>query len=325
MRKRTWAVVGAPLMMWLACAAGVVTAQVVTNSTEGINATGTATVQRRATMMRVQVQLVAQGPDAPAAMARLKETQAAARKKLAELGASGEGAIRFAPVQIELAPAAPTDPRAAMMAQVMAQRAGARAKKPATGPTDKPTKLTVGLQADLPLSGNSDEEVLANAAALAKKVREADIANKRGAASNLTPQEQEEQEEAQAQVQQQFGGMPAPPDPLEPTISFVAKLSDDDRAAAATEAFKHARDDAARTAGAAGAGLGAIRTLTSQVASADALQNTNPYANVYQMYGMNAGANPLAAAFTPSPDEAVGQQPLGVTYRVTVTTSFHIK
>lgn len=53
--------------------------------------------------------------------------------------------------------------------------------------------------------------------------------------------------------------------------------------------------------------------------------SANPYANYYQMYGINAGSNPMATAFTPSPDEAVGQQPLGVTYRVTVTTSFHIK
>src|SRR3954462_1480836 len=79
---------------------------------------------------------------------------------------------------------------------MMRQQMAVRGKTPATNPAAS-TSVKLTLKADWPLGGGGDE-LLVNAATLAQKIKDADVAGKKAAAKNLSPEQQEEAEEQQA-------------------------------------------------------------------------------------------------------------------------------
>src|SRR5207248_364694 len=138
------------------------------------------------------------------------------------------------------------------------------------------------------------------------KIKSADVAGMKNAPA-LSPEQQEEQEEQQGMAQQMGDASQA--DPREAQFVYVARLSEDEQSRIASEAFAKAKAEAARLAKAAGADLGALRQLSSQVAPSTTEETENPY---YYLANMGRPrANPTAA-------EAVGPQASEVSMRVVV-------
>jgi uncharacterized protein YggE len=287
---------------------------------EGITGVGVATIERPPNVLRMQVELTAQGTDMADAVKKLRAAEAAARKKLAELGAT-ESSVSASPINDGSARSS----RQAQMEYYMRQQMAARGKKPATNPAAS-TSVSLTLKADWPLSGSGDE-LLVNASTLAQKIKAADVAGKKAAAASMTPEQQEEAEEHQGNAGQQAeamaemnagigpnaGGMPG-----EPKFTYVATLTEEEQTKATADAFAKARVQAGRLAKAAGTDLGALRQLTSQRASTADSQNPTEYmAALYQ--NMLAGGRPPG---TEDSAEAVGTSPTNVGVRITVTASF---
>src|SRR3982750_675491 len=115
-------------------------AQTVTSTATDrtITGVGVATIERPANLLRMQVDLTAEGTDAKDAVTKLRAAEAAARKKLAGLGAA-EKAIPPSPVR-DVAGA--KNPRQAQMELIVRQQRGMAAggaKKPATAPSPSVT------------------------------------------------------------------------------------------------------------------------------------------------------------------------------------------
>jgi len=199
----------------------------------------------------------------------------------------------------------------------MRQQMGRAGKKPTTAQA-KVVKLAATLKAEWALNGSGDE-LLTNSWSLVEKIKSADVGGKKNAPA-LTPEQQEEQEEQQGMAEQMAAQMGdgSQADPREPQFVYVARLSEDEQARVAGEAFVKAKAEAARLAKAAGADLGALRQLASQVAPATNQENENPY------FAYLANAMGPARA-TSSASEAVGPQASEVSMRVVVTAAFAVK
>ena len=194
---------------------------------------------------------------------------------------------------------------------------GRAGKKPTTAQA-KVVKLAATLKAEWPLNGSGDE-LMTNSWSLVEKIKSADIAGRKDAPA-LSPEQQEEQEEQQGMAEQMAAQMgdASQNNPGEPQFVYVARLSEAEQARVAAEAFAKAKTEAARLAKAAGADLGALRQLSSQVAPAKNEENENPY------YAYLASAMGGVRA-NPSNSEAVGPQPSEVSVRVVVTAAFAVK
>src|SRR4051794_26635058 len=86
-------------------------------SGEGITGVGVATLERSPNVLRMQVELTAQGTDMADAVKKLRTTESAARKKLAELGAT-ESSVSASPISDANA----TNSRQAQMEILMRQQ-----------------------------------------------------------------------------------------------------------------------------------------------------------------------------------------------------------
>ena len=109
--------------------------------------------------------------------------------------------------------------------------------------------------------------------------------------------------------------------PGEPMFVFVTPIAPADREKALAEGFQKAKSRAARLAKAAGAELGALKSLNDSESDASDESNGSPYGydrQAYQMMQMMRGGMDELA-------EAIGAQPTNVVYRVTVTASFDLK
>jgi uncharacterized protein YggE len=274
-----------------------------------ITGTGSATIARQPNLLRMQIALNAEGKDMKEALAKLRATEAAARKKLLDLGASGPSVLLS-----DIRDGSVKSQREMQMEMIMMRQQGRAGKKPTTAQA-KVVKLAATLKAEWPLNGGGDE-LLTNSWSLVEKIKSADVGGKKNAPA-LSPEQQEEQEEQQAMAEQ-MGDPSQPADPREPQFVYVARLSEDEQARAAAEAFAGAKAEAAHLAKAAGADLGALRQLSSQVAPAKNEDNENPY---YAYL-----ANAMGGARTnPSISEAVGPQASEVSMRVVVTAAFAVK
>jgi hypothetical protein len=167
---------------------------------------------------------------------------------------------------------------------------------------------------------------LVNAAGLVQKIKAADVAGRKAAVANLSPEQQEEAEEqqgagqsAEAMAEMTMGmGPNAAGPPGEPKFTYVATLSDEEQAKATADAFAKARAQAGRLAKAAGTDLGPLLYLSSRRTPTANAGNPNEYmAQVYQ--NMLAGGRPPG---TGDAAEAVGTSPSNVGVRITVTASF---
>ena len=280
-----------------------------------VTGSGTVTLTRQPNVLRMTLEVTGEGKDVKEALAKLKAQEKAVREKLAGLGAA-EGSVKFEDARINAAAAA----RQAQMEQMIRMRTGRGGKPPTTGPAQPPVNVAATLTVDWPLKAQSAVDLLVEAHDLQAKVRAAKLVEPAAAAGG-TPEELEEAEERLGLVMNENGANPG-----EPTFLYVSKLSDDERAKATAEAFKKAKEEAARVAKAAGADLGSLRQLTSE---AGAAMDTNPYGGGFDYsspYGRAMfGAMQRQAAGAGDAAEAVGAQPGKVSYRVTVSASFALK
>jgi hypothetical protein len=278
---------------------------------DAITGTGTAVIKKTPEVMRMQIQLSADGKSLKDALTKLSQRKEAAKKKLANLAAA-EQSITFDDVRPELA-----DPRQAME-RMMRQRMGARtSRSPTTGPgaagAAMNVKVVVTLKAEWPLSGKSPEELLLVSHELQDKIKAADLADMKTASL-------EEQELREEQAGNEYGQQG--PAPGEPAFLFVARISPDDRSKAMADAFNKAKANAHELAKAAGAHLGGLKQMSGQ-ASVDTSQYQQMVQYRYMQYGQ------IHEGYGASPDgeqgEAIGMQPGSVIMRVAVSASFGIK
>ena len=279
-----------------------------------VSSTGTATLKKAPDVLRMQVELRGEGKDMTEALAKLHANEATAKKSLVELGAT-DASIQLKDVKDGSVKNPREQQMEYYMRQQMMQRGGK--KPPTTAPVT--VKVSATLLAEWPLSGTGDE-LMAKTWALTDKVKKADIAGAKSAPASLTPEQQEEMEEQQAMLQQAMAAEGAAG--AEPQFTYVAKVSDQDQANLAAEAFKNAKAEAARLAAASGMQLDALRQISAQaIASSNAQNNEQQMYYAYAQMMSGNRANPAAAGAT----EATGKQPSDVEMRVIVTTTFALK
>jgi uncharacterized protein YggE len=288
------------LMMTLSSAA-VAAAQAP--SANEVSSTGTAKIAKSPQLLRVQVELSAEGPTAADALAKLNARKDDARKKLVGVGAN-EKSIVFTDLRVG------GDRRQQMEAALRS-----RIPRPARTPTSQPAasvSLSCTLKAEWALAGKNADELLIEGVALQEKIRSADPAGAQGtgAAADVDQELREEME-----MMGQGGNVPSPL-----TFIFVAKISPEERTKALGEAFASAKTSAAELAKAAGAEIGPVRQLQSR-ASFEAQFSGDldemRYGPAYRQYMRNM---PEA-----EPDEAIGPQPTSVTTQIMVMASFALK
>ena len=282
-------------------------------SPEGtISGNGVVTLKPQPGILRLQVDLTAEGKDMKDALAKLKEAQNAIKPQVLSLGAS-EASVSFQTPRVGNA----TNDRRQQMERMMRSR---MAKKATTaGAPGTPVTLTTTLKAEWPRKSAAAEEMLVTSQELKQKVQ-AIIK----AASRTNAASEEEREEAEGSPD--MSNMPyddGSPKPGEPMIIFVGKVSDDELAKATADAFKKAKDEAARLAKAAGAELGALRMLSGQAAFPSMDESYGGYNPYYQRLMYMAAQQQRGGG--DASREAVGMDPGSVKMDVTVMASFGIK
>lgn len=278
-----------------------------------VTGTGRVAVSRQPNVLRMTIELPAEGKNVKEAIANLNAERAALAGKLEKLGAAGD-AVTFGEPRIGGASGGAMSMQQRMMRQVMRmQRAGGRA---AAKPADKdapPPKVAVSLTAvaEWPLEGESPEELIVAGYTLREKLRAGGLA-KPPAERELTPEEQEEMEEMA--MMDEDGEAAAPG---EPSFEFVARFTAEERGRAMAEAFAKAKADAARLAAAAGGSLGALRTVSGS-ASSEGYDEDDDYGFQRAMLQQLG----VAPAGQTGVDEATADEPGAVSLEVTVTAGF---
>jgi uncharacterized protein YggE len=279
----------------------------------GGTVTGTARLERRPDVMRVQFDVAAEAGTMKDAVAQLRAKEKAAREKLAKLGAA-EGSVR---VDDPRGGAAGEQDPQAQVNRMLRGRLGQQPNRPATGPAAPSVKVAARVRAEWKLPAGSADELLVAAQELTAKVKAADLAGKadRKAAS---PEEQEEAEERA--MMNQANGVAAADDVA---TTFVSRVSEEDRAKLLAEAFGRAKRDAARLAKAAGSEAGPVHQLTATAAAGDA-DPSNPYGRFVQAQMAMAGQAGQPTSDDPDAAEAVGVTAGSVTYLVSLSATFSL-
>lgn len=280
-----------------------------TGDTATVTAAGAFTLTKQPDVVRMAVVLTGKGKDLAEAMSSLSDRRAASRAQVAALGAV-ESTIKISGPRIG---ASTTDQQRRMQQMVMNRlqnRGGA-----GDDDDDKPEPVTVSvtLSAEWKLEGGEPEAVLVYSHALQEKIKAADLA---GLDEDKELSEEEEELAEEMQGFNMYGGMPQAK-PGEPSFVFVASITDEELASATREAFGRARSEATRLAGAAGAKLGSVRTLSSTKAGVD---SDNQYAMMAQYMSamMQQGLTPPDTGSAEATSPQFGE----LQYQVTVSAKF---
>ncbi|MGQ0635969.1 MAG: SIMPL domain-containing protein [Planctomycetaceae bacterium] len=287
-----------------------------------VSGTGSVSLIRAPEKMRLQITIMGRGATLKDALSALQDRVSKAQTQLATLGAEKE-TIKVGDSRISELPNERNQQRQLqiMMMQRMKQRGGKGATK---APAAAPVLVTAQLTADWKLSSKTAEELLLAVHPIQEKIKAADLAGSKEA-EKLSPEQEEMLEEAE----QSFGFNSGDEQkPGEPAFMFVNRVSEAEREKALADAFEKAKAKATRLARAAGARLGALRSLsTSDTGGAG-----------FEDYSMNAVYGSYASramqmlrqqqGATPANDdemEAVGVEPGMVRYNVTITASFTLE
>lgn len=283
-----------------------------------VTASGAAVVSRQPDVLRMTVEVRAEGKDIKDAVTQLGAAREAARAKLKTLGAD-EKSVTFGDPSVGSGGALDPLQRQMQMMQRMMNRGGGTAAKPATGPAS--VTVSAPLTAEFPLKAADADQLLVTGTELREKL-EREFAPPGAAnpgADGLSPEEQEVLEEM-AMDEDEDAAKPGAP-----TFTFVCRLTDEDQTQAAAEAFGRARDDAARLAKAVGRDLGPVRELKSVAGGASGSSGEDDYSTAMYaaFYGNAAG---LTSPSDPAaPAEASGPGPTSVKYHVNVSATFGLK
>jgi uncharacterized protein YggE len=300
--------------------ANVVSAQV---SPGIVSATGSASIERPAERMRMQI--VIQGRDATpeGALKVLNQRIDKARKSLAKLEAD-KNSIRVGAPRIVEPSQNMMQNQMMIMGGVAVGAAGLGAGAAAGGEVAQPIIFSATLTADWILAAEEPGAMLAAVHQLQQKIKAVELSGVDEEAG-LPDQGAAPPEGVLFQQVMISTGMP---DLRQPAFCFVAEVAEQEYERAVAEAYERARRQAARLAKAAGLQLGDIRSLSSAIVS-------NPEVNQTLTFPMQAGQeNPrnlllMQALQQQGPrddvQEALGVQPGIIKLRVDVTTSFDIK
>jgi uncharacterized protein YggE len=284
-----------------------------------VGGSGTVSIERMPEGMRMNIVLTAKGKDLKEALAALKDRTDAAKAQLATLGAD-KASVKTESAQIS----AGKNNQQRQMEMMMAQRIrGGGAKKPKK--EEKPqVSVSTALTANWPLKAKETEELLIATHALQDKIKAADLGGNKDA--KLSPEEEEAFAEMEENGYTRFGDEGGPK-PGEPTFLFYTAITDTEREKALGEAFKKAKEKAARVAKAAGSELGKLASLTESEVGMDSedypgsMYGNDPYA--YQM--MQRLRRDSVDGSDSGSAEGIGIQPGKVSYNVTVHASFDLK
>jgi len=288
----------APLMALAFCGGALAQAP----SSAEVSASGLSSIGKRAQVLRVQVELGADGRTAKEAIAKLNAKKDSARKKLLDLGAV-EKSLQFTELRIG------GDTR-----QQMEDMLRARIPRPGRASATQPSTVSFSaiLKAEWPLSGGTPDELLLAAVELQEKIRAADPSGSQAAVP--TEGDEEIREEMEMLMRGNEGQARSPV-----TFLFVVRITPEERAKALAEAFEKARSSAAGLAKAAGRELGPVQRLSSRstIESPMAEYESYRYGPAYNRWARQAAEV--------DPDEAAGPQPTSVTLELAVTASFSLK
>ena len=270
-----------------------------------ISGNGTTVIKRAPELLRVQLELQAQGKSVREAIAKLTASREGAIEKLKELKANA-GSIAVEGPKV----AANTDRQRQMefMVRQQLRQRGSRAKKE----TSKPVAVTSTITAEWSIPASTPEALLVSVYELQEKIRGA-------LAKPKTEEESEESEEEAEQmnsVMQSDDGMPKPG---EPVFMLVSKISEEDQAKAVASAFADAKAEALRLSKVAGAELGPTRGLTVNRGDYSEYggMNNNPY--MYQWLQRRRATSRNVN------NEAVAMEIGEVTMPINVIASFDLK
>jgi hypothetical protein len=210
----------------------------------GISASGTITVERKPTQLRLYMQLLAKGKTLQDALAKLKERREAATAQLEALKADKKSIVFGTPSLSNVQSARKQQIEAMVMAQMRA-----RGKKMPKGlQTPQTVTVSATLTAQWPLEAESLEEMLVIAQDIQDKIEAADLAGAKES-ETLSAEEEEFSEEA-SQMASQFSGEQQE-QPGKAHFMYVATLPKAEREKAMAEAFKKADQQASDIAKAA--------------------------------------------------------------------------
>jgi uncharacterized protein YggE len=283
-----------------------------------VSGSGMVLLKRKPDLLRLKVDVIAQGKTMKEALASLKDRREATQVSLGKLGAVKES-VAFTDPQINSTVLAA---RQQMAMMIQARMGGGRAKKTAKKAAP-PVVVSSRLTAEWPLKGKDTESLLLEISQLQETIKAADLAGKKDL-EKLGGEDEELSQELEGMAEGPYGGDPSQGQPGTAAFTLVSKLTPQDRAGALADAFKKAKTQASEIAEAAGTKLGPLRQLGSLAQQGGEADSTSAqWQAYYQAMGGGRGAMPGTESETDS--EAQGTQPGEVTYRVTVTASFDIK
>ncbi len=286
------------------------------NGGSKVSGMGVYELKKQPDILRVQVEVLAKARSAKDALAKLQEHRQAAKGQLESMGASA-ATIEFS----EPVVTSTLDPNEARMQAMMAQRAMMQGKKAPAKPKEAPpVVVSCMLKAEIPLTAHTPEELLVHTHALEERIKQADLGSIKSLKQN-TPQE-EEMNDAQMQAMGMNGGEEQNVRGL-PVISYVKKLSADERSQAVREAFKKAERQATELASAAGMVLGQVLSLEESPVQSNEPDGPNTMEWMYARMGVRY-AMPQVTDNKKMP-EASGAKPATVFYRVGVSASFELR
>ncbi len=278
-----------------------------------VTGVGTVVLKRRPDLMRISVDVFAQGKSMKEALANLKDRREAARGQLTTLGAAKDS-IAFGEPQVNTSLLEARQ----QMEMMIRSRMGNRAKKDAAKPQAVPTVVSATLKAEWPLKGRDTESLLIEIAQLQEAIKAVDLAGRKDL-EKLSTEDEELREEMEG-VEANNNNDPGRTQPGTPAFALLSKVSEEDLARALADAFRKARSRAETTAKAAGEGLGPLRHLESSMQSGPPADGNEVDPRVaYRMAATGSVMPPEGAEVDP---EAKGTQPGAVEFHVTVTAAF---
>ncbi len=218
-----------------------------------VSVTATHMLTRKPTELVMQIELVGRAPTLKQALGKLKDSTHRAEAALKILGALPDSITLGNPTDSGKAGTSQS-----RLEQMMRQRMlGMRGKRPQGLEVPETVTLSQPLTARWLLAGDDAAARLESAAALTKKITDADIAGVKS--SDATLAEQELIEEAEL-LGQEYGEEEQAPAGT-PSFFFMATISPEDRRQAMQSAFDRARQEAADLAAAAGMQLAGLARI----------------------------------------------------------------
>ncbi|MGD9646312.1 MAG: SIMPL domain-containing protein [Pirellulales bacterium] len=289
---------------------------VVADDSPTVVAQGTSVVERQPEVLRMQMEIYAKAPDLKTALSQLAKRRSDAEKLLVELGAS-DSSLKFGTPHVS----AQAVQRQRQMRMMLAQRLrtpGARSRSDAA--PAEPVTLALQLTAEWPIGSTAPDDLLVKTHDLQERIVAADIAGKKE-----LEQPTEEEEELAAEMQGMYVD-PSEQQAGEAVFVYVAKIPQDVRREAIAKAFDKAKATAADLAQAAGAAIGDLRELRCVEQVGPTVGGLSGMGGMYYDSMAYRLAQQAAGMFNMAEQtEAVGAEPDGVRYGITIDAKFGLK